>query len=233
MKIFKLLLVIVFCVFFQQSEAQKITPLKKRTVKQPNFKIGRLNPHLSDDDCVFTNTYSVAQRLKRYPFYRATKIVAVSFLGIEPYKQILINGNSHVNDTLKKKTINKLTKNVTDTIFKAGLHIKNCKLNYSSIIEIKELNSNEICNLTNVIYNTNVHKPSNYSTPGYNCFIPRNALIFYDRNGKIFDYLEVCFECMHYMSESHKITIGTYCNQKYDLLKDLFIDAGIKYGTNQ
>ena len=167
-------------------------------------------------------------------FIGQKKIVAVSFLGFEPNPDTVINETLNVNDTPGKKIINiKLSKNVPDTAFKAGLHIKNGKLNYSSIIEIKELNYEQIGKLTNVIYNTTVRKPSNYVSPGFDCYTPRNALIFYDRNGRIFDYLEICFECMRDESQSHKVTIGTYCNQKYDLLKGLFIKFGIKYGTTR
>jgi hypothetical protein len=57
------------------------------------------------------------------------------------------------------------------------------------------------------------------------------AFIFYDHNGKIFEYLEVCFECERYESLTDRISVGTNCNQKFDLLKKLAIDAGIKYGT--
>ena len=219
----KLLLIIVLSILFQQLRAQKPTAnikkpiIHKKAIKHQRLKIGSLNHHPSDDDCVFTSRYCIDQWLKLYPYCRAKKIIAVSFPGIQP------NGNVLINDTL----------NVPDTIFKNELHIKNGKLNYSSIIEIKELNSEQIAKLTNIIYNTRVRKPSNYADPGYKCYNPRNALIFYDRDGKIFDYLEVCFECLQEESQSHKITIGTYCNQKYDLLKSIFIDVGIKYGTSQ
>jgi hypothetical protein len=41
----------------------------------------------------------------------------------------------------------------------------------------------------------------------------------------------VCFECLNYRSQSEKINVGAYCDQKFDLLKKFFLDAGIKYGT--
>ena len=237
MKTLTLLLVIIFCILFQQLRAQQPAALiKKHVIHHKKFKhwIYSPNPYPSDDDCVFTNSFSLYQRLKLYPFYRAKKIVAVSFLGIEPRPDVLINDTLNVKDTIEKKIINtELSKNVSHTVFKSGLHIKNGKLNYSSIIEVKELNYEQIGKLTNIIYNTTVRKPSNYASPGSDCYTPRNALIFYDRNGRIFDYLEICFECMRDESQSHKVTIGTYCNQKYDLLKGLFIDVGIKYGTTR
>jgi hypothetical protein len=127
-----------------------------------------------------------------------------------------------IDDTLPRKP---------DIGFTGALHIEDGKLNYSSIIEIKQLNQGQINNLTNIIYNTNYRKPSAFSMRNHKCINARNALIFYDKEGKIFDYLEVCFECLNYRSQSEKIDVGAYCDQKFDLLKKFYLDAGIKYGT--
>jgi hypothetical protein len=222
MKKIKLLLILIIGIFFQETIAQKQDSLQKemgsqkKRISHRDRRIYRTNPNPSEDDCVFTKQFNVNQRLKRYPFYKAKRIIAVSYL------PLATNIESLITDTIK----------IPDTVYKVGLHIKNGKLNRSSIIEIKELNSSEIDTLTNIIYNTKVRKPSNYVTTGHNCYIPRNALIFYDKDGKIFDHLEVCFKCLQYDSQSHKITVGSYCNQKFDLLKSIFIDIGIKYGTD-
>ena len=169
----------------------------------------------SDDDCIFTNKLTVVERLKRYPFSKASRIFIVSYRAFKKNRDILID------DTLPRKP---------DTST-AGLDIYEGKLRYSSIIEIKQLNQEQINNLTNIIYNTNYRKPSAFSMINYSCFNPRNAVIFYDKEGKIFDYLQVCFECQEYRSQSEKIDVGTYCDQKFDLLKQFFLDVGLKYGT--
>jgi hypothetical protein len=124
-------------------------------------------------------------------------------------------------------------KKLTDTMFEAGIHIRKSRLNYASLIEVKQLNRYQIVQLTDILYNTEVRKPSDYANPGYTCYSPRNAFIFYDRGGKIFEYLEICLECKHYRSLSDRISVGTDCNQKYDLLNRLLIDVGIKYGTTR
>jgi len=180
----------------------KLKDLKKKKQEYP------------DDDCLLTNTYSAAKRLQRYPFSKAVKILAVSY----PW------------NIAEDDTIGAIKR--PDTVFISDLHVINGKLNYTSLKEIQILDSVEINELTTIIYNsTYTKRNSKIMNTGYKCFYARNALIFYDKSGKVFDYLEVCFECMGFQSESGKITIGTYCNQKYDLLREFFLRAGLKYGT--
>lgn len=172
---------------------------------------GRLPDGDPNGDCIFVKKYSFAQRLKQYPFSKAVKVLAVSY------------------DCALEDTIGAPKR--PDTVFISDLHIKHGRLNYSSLKEIKQLDAEEINKLTNIIYNTDYKKNMNFVNPGYKCFSPRNALLFYNRNGKIFDYIEICFECEVYQSLSEKLDIGTLCNQKFDMVKQVFIDAGIKYGT--
>ncbi|BAU53620.1 alpha/beta fold hydrolase [Mucilaginibacter gotjawali] len=206
--------------------------IQKRTISA-DFKIGIRNPHPTDDDCVFTNHYSVAERLKKYPFSKALKIVAVSFRYMDRRREYLTNDSVKIyDDGIHAKVPDSLLhKNPFDIQYESGLHVKNQKLNYSSLIEIQNLSGKQIEKFTNLIYNTTVRKQTDYADPGYTCYSPRNAIVFFDKNGKVYDYLEVCFECMHYRTLSDKFSIGTYCNQKYDLLRQFFIDTGIDYGT--
>jgi hypothetical protein len=175
------------------------------------------------DDCAFVNKYSLSQRLKKYPFSKAAKIVAVSYRWDSPKADIvLINDSTHGDSSHK----------TVDTAFEAGLHVNKGVLNHSSLKETKILNQSQINRLTNIIYNTDfkVHDVFNTSKEGA-CFNPRNALLFYDRNGKIFDYMEICFECLGSYSKSDRFTVGTQCSQKYELLRKFFMSLGVKYGT--
>ncbi|HTD40748.1 MAG TPA: hypothetical protein VK671_09015, partial [Mucilaginibacter sp.] len=184
------------------------------------------------DDCVFVSKYSIKQRLLRYPYSKAAKIIAVSYPCFcnDVDAGITIDSVGRHVDTLSKKP--------NDTIFRNGLHVKKGVLNYSTIKEFKVLTQSQINQLTNIIYNTGFKvyshwelEPALFENGGGGCFNPRNAILFIDKNGKIFDYLEVCFECQVADSESRKITLGAGCNQKFDLLKKYFISLGIKYGT--
>ena len=197
-----------------QSSRSKIDSVKegrvllRETLKQQRVykKLSKTHKN-SDDDCVFTNKYTAAQRLNHYPFSKAVKILAVSF----PY--------GTPNNTDDRDTI------------KYGLHIKKGLLNYTSLIEVKTLTLKQINKLTNLVFNTDERKPLAFPVMGRSCFNPHNALIFYDRKGEIFDYFEVCFECLQERSLSNNLLLSNYCNQKYDLLKDFFVGIDIKYGT--
>jgi len=192
--------------------------VKADTVISQHSKIRRISSKEFDPfkkypayDCVFTNKLTLEQRLKKYPFSGATKIVVVSYRSAGEK-----NGES-VNERLKK-----------------NLHITNGILDNTSIIELKILSAKQISELTNIIYNTNYR--NRHQKPvltSFNCYEPRNAILFYQEDGKIYDYLEICFECRRTSSLSDRITIGTDCNQKLDLLQNFLISAGIKYGTTR
>jgi len=216
------------------SDTIKYSTKSKKKIKhklpQPPTRAQALKD-FANNDCMFMKRYSVVERLKHYPFSKAAKIMIVSYPFWYPEEQIH-NDNDTTNkiDTITRKEINKSGKFI-DSIFPAGLHVRKGILNYSSLKETIYLNQHQINSLTNIIYNTAYKKKNMIYDPGASCFNPRNALVFLDKNGKIFDYLEVCFECQRYSSLSGKISIGTYCNQKYDLLKQSLIGMGIKYGT--
>lgn len=159
-------------------------------------------------NCAFTDRYTPKQRLHKYPYSKAAKIVAVSY--------------PPPGDNLSPDTI--------------GLHVTNGILNPLSIKESIELNAQQIRRLTFLIFNTaNIPAPPSFhelemADPGSKCmFSPRHALLFYDKNGKIFDYFEICFQCMQYGSESGRIKIGELCGNKYDLLKAYFKSIGLTY----
>jgi hypothetical protein len=201
-----------------------IDTLKKHTKSYsslPHSKRTIPKDKLYYNDCLLTNKYTIAQRLKKYPFVRAWKILAVSYDGTsEPNLLVLANGDT-INAATNEKVIN----------FRPhGLFFKNDTLDYKYLFETKQLTKSQINRLTNILFNTDVKIHNDYADPGYKCFEPRNALIFLDENGKVFDYIEICFTCEGTRSKSDRVYLGP-CNQKYDMVKKFFIDLGIKYGT--
>ncbi|WP_107830808.1 hypothetical protein ABZR88_07895 [Mucilaginibacter yixingensis] len=177
----------------------------------------------SYDDCTYTKKYSLAQRLNKYPFNKAVKILAVSYPLVVPPHEIwktMADGSK----ILAKDTTNR----------KEGLIIAHDTLDRSTLIETKEINQSQINGLTELIYNTNWRNPSfPYHVEGHGgCYDPRNAVVFIDKDGKVIDYIQICFHCMesHSMNDD-RLSIGTLCNQKYDLMKKWFINLGITYGT--
>jgi hypothetical protein len=63
------------------------------------------------------------------------------------------------------------------------------------------------------------------------CYDPRNAVLFIDKNGKIIAELEICFECLGYITRPRDFYIRDNMREcMYDALKKIFADAGVKYG---
>ncbi|WPU96574.1 hypothetical protein SNE25_13705 [Mucilaginibacter sabulilitoris] len=206
------------------------------TVKahKPKRVVKHISPHVSYlresikgykpwfDNCTFTNQYTVAQRLKKYPFSKAVKILAVSFNGGAPPNPEIIIDRPKPQDTMSYRE---------QQLYK-GFTIINDSLDYSTLYEVKTLNQDQIIRLTNIMYNA-VYKKilANTADPGSSCYNPRNAFVFLNKKGRVIDYLEICFECEEYRSKYGRLTIGDNCTQKFGMIKKCFIDAGIKHGT--
>jgi hypothetical protein len=180
--------------------------------------------------CIYQQT-PFTTAFKKIPYSKAVKILAVSYEdsgGGEPNSEILIDVDSATllaTELAYKRQISEWRK-------KHGLHIKKGLLDNSNLIDIKQLDQAQINKLTHLIYNTDYKKKGINSSLEYSCFEPRNAFVFFDASGKVFDYIEICFHCRGYDSPNKKIDIGKLCSQKYEILSDFFINIGITYGTN-
>lgn len=157
-------------------------------------------------NCIHRNKYNSSKRLTFYPFNKNSKIQFVSF-------------------DVKPDTSNKM-----DTIIKNSLPIENDTICYKKLDEIITLTKPQIDSLTDILYNVGLKGPI---TIGYSslCYIPRNAILFLDSAGRTFEYIEICFECDDHKLSSENIDLGIFCDQKYNLLKKLFISSGIQIGT--
>lgn len=95
--------------------------------------------------------------------------------------------------------------------------------------ESKKLNLIQIDKLTDIWFN---YKPIGYShvTNFGACYSPRNAILFLDEKGKVFDFIEICFSCLHMRSFSNKIAVEEECDHKINMVKEFFKSVGIEYG---
>ncbi len=164
--------------------------------------------HRPDYGCVLTHKYPLARRLKEYPFSKAAKILAVSF-------QTGMDNRSEM---------------AYDTIC-YGLHVSNGKLDSLSLIEVRELNSDQIDRLTDIMFNLDTRSRDKLLETVYSCYNPRNALVFFDKSGRVYNYLEVCFECRQIRSPSDKIYFKADCRDLLAIFKQFFVNSGIRYGT--
>jgi hypothetical protein len=120
--------------------------------------------------------------------------------------------------------------NLEDLAFEHTLPMKGKEVDFSRITEEKTLTKNQIDKLTNILYNV-TYKGEICVLSGAGCYNPRNAILFYDMSDHLLEFVELCFECHERRLSSERISLGDLCNQKSDLLKDLFITAGIEIGT--
>jgi hypothetical protein len=117
-----------------------------------------------------------------------------------------------------------------ETSDKDSLPRQNDTICYARLFEVKMLTYTQVDNLTDILYNYGVWVITHIAGT-HDCYNPRNAIIFLDKNGKPFEYIEICFECKRTEESSTRISIGQPCDQKMDMLKDFFSKAGIEYGT--
>ncbi|WP_426668779.1 hypothetical protein ACPPVU_21415 [Mucilaginibacter sp. McL0603] len=110
--------------------------------------------------------------------------------------------------------------------------VNNFLIDYNKVRETKILSGAGIDSLTDLLYNVGFTPIKGKLPLGVAmCYEPRNAILFMDGDGKVTQYIELCFTCHGYYLSSKKIKYTVYCEQKYDLLKSFFLMQGIKYGT--
>ena len=161
----------------------------------------------SADLCIQKKSINSEKRLKIYPFNIASEIKFVSFKNLETQDgETFYDGHS----------IPKL----------------NGKVDVVKLLEVKVANIYEINSLTNILFNYGLKRESNtIETVG--CYEPRNAILFYNSNGEIFEYIEICFQCKQMYYGNNKADIVQNCVIKLDLIKQIFLKSGIKFGITE
>lgn len=111
------------------------------------------------------------------------------------------------------------------------LNYKGKSLDNFTFKETKVLGSPETDSLIDLLYNISVKGKTFKFTPAV-CYSPRNAILFLTSEGKISEFIEICFECFRTRVSSSKVNDGISCETKFALLKSYFKKQGVKYGTN-
>lgn len=158
--------------------------------------------------CVKKINKSFSARIKNYPFNNTSQVQLVSFIG---GSRNIGNRDEYINDSLPRQN---------DTI---------C---YSKLNEIRTLTITQIDKLTDILYNYEYTGPTHIMITSL-CYVPKNAILFLDKNSKVFEFIEICFECDRIRESSEEISLGDMCDQKIDMLKSFFNEAGIKYGITE
>lgn len=178
------------------------------------------------ENCFRVDDLSVEDRNYRYPFDKASKIVFASF---EDESTKL---KSFENNKLNKEGYTSYFQGEIMQIYFDSLRNDKSKYNPELFEEKVELSEAQKDEFTDLIYNFgNNHKDA--VIWGANCYRPRNAILFFDENNQLIEFIEICFECNRYKTSSFKVDLNINCGEKLSLLKDLFEQAGIEYGIKK
>jgi hypothetical protein len=109
--------------------------------------------------------------------------------------------------------------------------IKGDSLLVDSLLEIKTLTKADKSKLTDIIYNNFYKQKPNYGSITQ-CFVPRNAILFFDETGRLVESILLCFHCGNFKLSSDKVAFGDKCTQKVEKLRKLFVELGLKFGTD-
>lgn len=158
-------------------------------------------------------------RIKNFPFNKTSKIKAISY-NLE-FKKELITSYIPIEDSIAIRNYNdkKIPAKLFDILAAENLY---------GIQQQKSLNLIEIQDLSNIIFN----ECDKYSTgiiSSSGCYFPRNAILFYDENDKLFAYVEICFQCGRFESYPKKLfEEDIRCESIYSMLEIFFNKLGIK-----
>ncbi len=90
--------------------------------------------------------------------------------------------------------------------FTHSLPITNNEIDFSKISETEELSRSEIDSLTDMLLNLG-YSGRIFTNSSTGCYDPQNAVLFADTNGKIFEYIEICFHCFRNRISSDKVRV--------------------------
>lgn len=175
--------------------------------------------------CSRVNEFSIERRNQNYPFKQSKKILFVS------YKESI----EKLESFQKKKSNFNTEEFIYGEIM--SKYFKYLKYDYSrydpDCFEEKiELNENQKNELTDIIYNIGKNIETN-ARRGSGCYAPRNAILFFDENDKLFEYFIICFSCNIISPSVTSFSFNDDCTEKISLLEDLFEKVGIDFGVKK
>jgi len=210
-------LIFIFCLVFIFGQKKK-----SNYGKNP---IAELNDYTASEGKINRDykPLSLGLRIKNYPFNKASKIKIVSY-----------------NLNFAKRTLFEpipIPRTKEDSLMVSEFENRPKSIDFRDVLETqsdnrveqsKTLNLTEISKLTHILFNTcNKYFITERSQSG--CFFPRNAVVFYDDNDKIFEIMEICFECGGIETYPNKFfNWRESCKYIYPELEKFFNDNGLE-----
>jgi hypothetical protein len=151
--------------------------------------------------CNLVSGQSKKDVLDKYPFTKANTIMIASFENLQ-----------YVNDTLSIIKCLEIPK-------------VNGKVNVGGFEKLLKLNKSEYQKLSKIIFSKSIEEniigKGNCSETGY-------AILFFDKVGNVFEYIQFCFNCKTFLSSFAPENLKNDDYEKLDLLKKLFDENGIE-----
>lgn len=167
--------------------------------------------------------FSMNEIMKSYPFNKTTKVKIISYNTdfVSEFRTPLPPIGKDVDSLMIKKIIAEQT-------FPIKLENILGNENMDGIKQTKTLNLQENFELSKLLYNT-CGKFRNDVREISKCFFPRNAVLFFDENDRVFEILEICFDCYRMKFNSEKsLEINGMCDNFYLKLENFYNSKGLK-----
>ena len=206
----------IFLLFFSFSFGQK---KKTKNIDYESSRVKLVKNFRSE---------SLEKRILNFPFSHSSKIRIISY-NLE-YEGYYTPPPPPPNVKLDSIEMVNYYKNAKKSIVLKDVLNNNSE---EGIIEIKTLDLKDISELTNIYYNT-CSKYTFESQIGNKCFFPRNAILFYDKDDKVFAFTEICFQCEGTYSFPENIfRENEICEFIYPALEKFFKDRNIQTQSNR
>ena len=152
--------------------------------------------------CIRKFNLTPQQRMKQYPFNNASQIQLVSFSQNVDTTDYILASIPIINDTLSK----------------------------SRVKGIINLTNSQIDKLTDIIFNIGL-KEDSYTFSVSTAVGLDGGILFIDSNNKIFEYINICFNCQEIEIRTSKFvkSLGQPCIEKFELLKSFFKESGLTF----
>lgn len=167
--------------------------------------------------------FSMNEIMNSYPFNKTTKVKIISYNTDfvselpTPLPPVGKDGDSSM-----------IKKIIAEQTFPIKLENILGNENLDGIKQTKTLNLKETFELSQLLYNT-CGKFLDYRREVSKCFFPRNAVLFFDENERVFEILEICFDCHRMQFNSKKsMEINGMCDNFYLKLENFYNSKGLK-----
>ncbi|MDF3028313.1 MAG: hypothetical protein K0S23_2620 [Fluviicola sp.] len=99
--------------------------------------------------------------------------------------------------------------------------IRGKQIDYSVISKRKQLNNSD------ELFQILISSTQNTSWTSGDCYEPRNGILFFDKNGELLAYLEICFTCSS-IKILNPFGIHSFSKDQYNDLEYIFNKKGLK-----